>query len=962
MLVLLEMLTSCVPAGKDDLSEGFQNPPASARPFVWWHWMSGNITRAGITADLEAMAESGIGGAWIFNLGESHGCEVPPGPIDYMSDEWMEMVKFAVSEAQRLGLTLGMENCAGWATMGGPWIKPEHGSQRIVSTTVKIDGGQRIVKKLVQPETKLSYYRDIAVLAYPTITNEAYRVQEWQSKSAQRGWRLGQDPDLSTCPPDAAIALKGIVDVSEHVSEDGTLTWNAPKGSWTILRLGHTPMGTQNFPAVESGRGLEVDKLNRAAVDAHWQNGIKPILDHLGPMSGQVFNDILVDSYEAGMNHWTSGMRQEFKKRRGYDPMPYFPALTGRLIEDGPTTDRFLWDIRRTVSELYTENFYGYVADLCHENGMKFSTEPYYGMYEFLAIAAKADLPMGEFWVGGDHNSDLKLASSVAHINGGNLAGAEAYTAKPYAGKWQNYPAKHKALGDFAFTEGINRFVLHAFVHQPFGEDVVPGMTFGQWGSHFDRNTTWFKPGKAWVQYITRSQYLLQYGDFAADVLCFAGEATPNGGVNRKDIKEAGFDYDACGTDIFANLKVDKGDIVLPSGRRYRLLVMHDTPFQSPQVVSKLGELVAAGASVLSSKPKHSPTLTGFPDSEKEVLTIADQVWGNCDGISVKSNSYGKGQLFDGLSPADVLAELNVSPAVKLPEGLAWIHRRTDDTDIFFVSNQSDKTVHAIVGFLAAGRKPEFFDAEQGTVTDAPGWTVEGDYTRVPLKLEPEKSVFVVFHHSAKPASGKISKIEVAGLPDPMDLNGPWDVRFQEKRGAPGEACFDKLISLTEHENPGIKYFSGSATYKIEFNLSRDFLKKDQQVWLDLGDVAVIAEVRVNGMDVGTLWHKPFKKEVSEALQSGSNTLEIDVTNLWINRLIGDEQYPNDCKYSDVDMGWYTNRALTAWPDWLSSGKERPVKERVTFTSWKHWDKDDKLQPSGLIGPVTLRCANLVPL
>ena len=962
MLVLLEMLTSCVPAGKDDLSEGFQNPPASARPFVWWHWMSGNITRAGITADLEAMAESGIGGAWIFNLGESHGCEVPPGPIDYMSDEWMEMVKFAVSEAQRLGLTLGMENCAGWATMGGPWIKPEHGSQRIVSTTVKIDGGQRIVKKLVQPETKLSYYRDIAVLAYPTITNEAYRVQEWQSKSAQRGWRLGQDPDLSTCPPDAAIALKGIVDVSEHVSEDGTLTWNAPKGSWTILRLGHTPMGTQNFPAVESGRGLEVDKLNRAAVDAHWQNGIKPILDHLGPMSGQVFNDILVDSYEAGMNHWTSGMRQEFKKRRGYDTMPYFPALTGRLIEDGPTTDRFLWDIRRTVSELYTENFYGYVADLCHENGMKFSTEPYYGMYEFLAIAAKADLPMGEFWVGGDHNSDLKLASSVAHINGGNLAGAEAYTAKPYAGKWQNYPAKHKALGDFAFTEGINRFVLHAFVHQPFGEDVVPGMTFGQWGSHFDRNTTWFKPGKAWVQYITRSQYLLQYGDFAADVLCFAGEATPNGGVNRKDIKEAGFDYDACGTDIFANLKVDKGDIVLPSGRRYRLLVMHDTPFQSPQVVSKLGELVAAGASVLSSKPKHSPTLTGFPDSEKEVLTIADQVWGNCDGISVKSNSYGKGQLFDGLSPADVLAELNVSPAVKLPEGLAWIHRRTDDTDIFFVSNQSDKTVHAIVGFLAAGRKPEFFDAEQGTVTDAPGWTVEGDYTRVPLKLEPEKSVFVVFHHSAKPASGKISKIEVAGLPDPMDLNGPWDVRFQEKRGAPGEACFDKLISLTEHENPGIKYFSGSATYKIEFNLSRDFLKKDQQVWLDLGDVAVIAEVRVNGMDVGTLWHKPFKKEVSEALQSGSNTLEIDVTNLWINRLIGDEQYPNDCKYSDVDMGWYTNRALTAWPDWLSSGKERPVKERVTFTSWKHWDKDDKLQPSGLIGPVTLRCANLVPL
>ena len=1001
LLIVLLIAGGCATETHDSrLTAGFNNPPDSARPFVWWHWMSGNINREGITADLEAMSESGIGGAWIFNLGESHGCEVPPGPVEYMSDEWLEMVKFAVSEAQRLGLTLGMENCAGWATMGGPWIRPEHGSQRIVSTTVRIEGGKRIVMNLDQPESKLNYYRDIAVLAYPTVKNEAYRVNEWQSKSAQRGWRLGQQPDLSTCPTDAAIALHGMVDVSKYISIDGTLTWDVPKGSWTVLRLGHTPMGTQNFPAAESGRGLEVDKLNRAAVDAHWQNGIKPILDRLGSMSGQVFNDILVDSYEAGMNHWTAGMREEFKKRRGYDPMPYFPALTGRLVEDGPITERFLWDYRRTVSELFTENFYGYVADLCHENGMKFSTEPYYGPYEFLAIAAKADLPMGEFWVGGDHDSDLKLASSVAHINGGNLAGAEAYTAMPYAGKWQNYPAMHKALGDFAFTEGINRFVLHAFTHQPFDKDVVPGMTFGQWGSHFDRNTTWFKPGKAWIDYLNRSQYLLQYGDFAADVLCFAGEATPNGGVNRKDIKDAGFDYDACGTDIFAKLIVDDGDIVLPCGRRYHLLVMPDTPFQSPHIVRKVRDLVAAGATVLSSKPKHSPTLTGFPASEKEVLTIAEQVWGHCDGISVKSNRHGKGQVFDGVSPVDVLDKLKVSPAVNLPEGLAWIHRRTDDTDIFFISNQSGKTVCEIAGFRTAGRKPEFFDAEQGTITGVHGWTVEGEYTRVPLTLEPEKSVFVVFRHSAKPASdpyvslddpgaecldfdasnsaclrawnngthtlrrasGKTSKIEVAGLPEPLNLNGPWDIRFQEKRGTPGKARFDKLISWTEHKNPGIKYFSGTASYRINFNLPEDFRKKNQQVWLDLGDVAVIAEVRLNGKNLGVLWHKPFKKEISEALQSGTNKLEIDITNLWINRLIGDEQYPADCKYNEADMYWYINRALTAWPEWLTSGKERPVKERVTFTTWKHWNKDDKLQPSGLIGPVTLRCAKLVPL
>ena len=571
MLVFLGMLTSCVPAGKDELTEGFLNPLPQARPHAYWFWMSGNITRDGITADLEAMAESGIGGALIFNTGESHGTEVPPGPVDYMSDEWLDLFKFAVTEADRLGLTLGANNCAGWSAMGGPWVKPEHGSQRFVSTAVKIDGGKRIVTKLAQPETLLNYYRDIAVIAYPTVKNEAYRVDQWINKAAQQGWRLGQQPDLSTCPADAAIALKGIVDVSKYVSEDGTLTWNVPKGSWTILRLGHTPMGSQNSPAAEAGRGLEVDKLNRAAVDTQWQHGIKPILDSLGPLAGEVFETLHVDSYEAGMNQWTSGMRQEFKKRRGYDLMPYFPALTGRLVKDGPTTERFLWDYRQTVSELFTENFYGYVADLCHENGMKFSTEPYYGPFEFLAVAAKADLPMGEFWVGGDGFPFLKLASSIAHVNGGNLAGAEAFTGQPNVGRWQNYPGKHRVLGDLVWTEGINRLVFHAFVHQPFSSDIVPGMTFGQWGSHFDRNVTWLKAGKEWIQYISRSQYLLQYGEFAADVLCFEGEASPNGMVIRKDIKDAGFDYDACGTDIFAKLKTDKGDIVLLCWRRYRL-------------------------------------------------------------------------------------------------------------------------------------------------------------------------------------------------------------------------------------------------------------------------------------------------------------------------------------------------------------------------------------------------------
>ena len=982
------------------LESGFYNPPAQARPYAWWHWMNGNVTRQGITADLEAMAETGIGGAWIFNIGGSHGCNIPAGPVDYMSDEWLDLVKFAAGEADRLGLKLGFHNCAGWGTMAGPWIKPEQATQHLVSTVVKVDGGKGIVVKLAQPETKLDYYRDIAVFAYPTVKNEKYRVHQWQPKAVQRGGRMGRQPDLRPCPADAAIALDGIVDVSEHLSKDGTLTWNPPKGSWTILRLGHTPSGTPNHPSPDSGRGLEVDKLSRQGVDVHWQKGIKPLLDHLGPLAGKTFNNILIDSYEAGLNHWTPRMREEFKKRRGYDPTPYLLTLTGRLVEDGPTTDRFLWDFRRTVSELFTDNFYGYFADLCHENGMEFSTEPYTSAFEGLAVAAKADLPMGEFWVTRGYSHTLKLAASIAHTNGRNLAGAESFTAKPEVGKWQNYPGKMKSVGDFVWAQGINRFVLHAFVHQPFADDKVPGMTFGQWGSHLDRNVTWFKPGSAWTRYITRSQYLLQHGNFGADVLAFAGEASPNGAAGVKGLKQAGYDFDSCGTDIFAKLKVDNGDVVLPCGKRYRLLVMPNTPFQAPHIARKVRDLVAAGAAVLSPKPKHSPTLTGFPSSQKDVLAIADKVWGNCDGKTATSNRYGKGTVFSGISAVEVLAQLKIAPAVQLPAGTQWLHRTAPGEDVFYISNPSDKTIDMIAGFRAAGRKPEFFDAERDAITDAPGWTVAGKHIRVPINLPPEKSIFVVFRSPDKPevdpyvrAEGPTQKVPdfvvgkqtrlrawdngvhtlyrvsdithnimVTGLPKPLNLSGPWNLSFQPNRGAPEKARFDKLISWPEHSNDGIKYFSGTATNTIKFDLPKKFLKKNQQVWLDLGEVKVIAEVRINGKDLGVLWHKPFRVEVSKALKSGENTLEVDVTNLWINRLIGDEQYPDDCQYNETDMDWFTDRALSRWPEWLTSGKERPVQSRITFTTWKHWNANDPLSPSGLLGPVTLRPARLVTL
>jgi hypothetical protein len=986
---------------KYDLEKGFLNPPPQARPFTFWIWMNGNVTREGITADLEAMARVGIGGVLLFNVAGSHGTDIPAGPIDYLSEAWLDLVKHTASEAGRLGMEMGLHNCAGWATTGGPWIKPEYGMQQMVTAELSLWGNRRVVQKLPHPEVFEGYYNDIAVYAFPRNMDIGYRVHQWEPKTGQRGGRAGRQPDLSPVPEGSAIAADAILELSQYVNEEGVLEWDAPPGSWKILRMGYTAKGNTNHPAAESGRGLEIDKLRRETLDLHWREGIQPVLDHLGPLVGKSFHIIHLDSYEAGLHHWTPGMKEEFEKRRGYDPTPYLLALTGRLIEDPETTERFLWDFRITISDLFTENYYGYLADLCHKSGLHFLTEPYTSCYEGLRVAAKADYPTAEFWVNGGYSFSLRHAASLAHIHGRRYASAEAFTGAPHLARWENHPGSIKKVGDWAWTQGINRFVLHSYPQQPW-IDVVPGMTMGQYGCHFDRNNTWWEPGRAWVKYLQRSQYLLQEGENVADILCYAGDAAPNGGVIRPDIQDSGYDYDACGTDILAELKVDHGDVVLPSGKRYRLLVLPETEFMRPRFARKVKELVLAGATVLGPKPEYTPSLQGFPESEEEVMAIGEEVWGDCDGSNVTSNRFGKGQVFSGISPAGALKIMQIAPQIKFPAHdpeIAWIQRHMENTDLYFLSNQSDRVIHTEAAFRSLGTKPEFWDAVQGQIRDVHGWTVEGEHTRVPLDLMPGESVFIVFRYPGKPgrdpyvsvelpsgnnkdslwypdietakglqlrawengkhivqhASGKRKEIIISEIPDPNVLEGSWRVQFQEGRGAPGEVQFEDLVSWDNHPDTGIRFFSGTAKYSTLFDVPESYMKEDQEIWLDLGDVEVIAEVRINGKEMGPLWNKPYRVEVSEVVRSGSNEMEIHVTNLWVNRLIGDEQYPDDCE-------WGEGKYLTQWPEWFLKGERRPEPSRLTFTTWKHWSKEDNLVPSGLLGPVTLRSSKLIQL
>lgn len=1072
-------------AAQDNLAKGFQNPPDGAKPHTWWHWMNCNVTKEGITADLEAMKEFGLGGAQIFNVSE----QIPVGPVLIMSPEWRALVKHAVSEAGRLGLEICMHNCAGWSNSGGPWVTPEHAMQMVVISETPTKGPTKFAAALPQPQTNRDYYRDIAVLALPTPRDDAKRIPDIKPKAGYEA-RYGQQPALDEYPADAVVQRAAIVDLTSKLGSDGRLTWDVPAGDWTILRIGYTPTGKDNHPSPESGRGLECDKLSRAGLDAHWAGMMGPVIQDVGPLAGKTLNNVLIDSYEVGHQNWTPQFREEFKKRRGYDPLLLLPVLTGRVVDSGEVSERFLWDLRRTIADLFAENYYGYFGELCHKHGLLASIEPYDGPFECLLSGRPADIPMGEFWVGDGESNSCKLAASVAHTYGRKLVGAEAFTANPSRAGWRSYPYSLKAVGDLMYCTGINRYIFHRYAHQPW-LDRFPGMTMGQWGTHFDRTNTWWGPGKAWVQYLTRCQYLLQQGLAVADVCYFAGEAAPNNAPHNPELKAKGYDYDACNADVLLNrMTVKDGRLVLPDGMSYRVLVLPDTPFMTPGLLAKVRELVQQGATVIGPKPAKSPSLADLPDGDAKVQKLAEEVWGNCDGKAVKEHAFGSGRAIAGQTPEEVLGGLKVKPDCEFASAgfkpkMAWIHRVVDSTDVYFVSNQRPRSAEVECTFRVSGKVPELWHADSGTIEVAPVWSERDGRITVPIHFDPAGSLFVVFRPAAagdhvvdvtpskadevelapkieiraaryeavdgaggadvtakvaalvaagetsipannstfgdptynhvkrlrveyalngqvvtrsadenatlelveaaggaaslptyrvtvtKPgqlelqafhpgvyefraASGKTTPVQVPPVPEPVEIGGPWTVRFPPDWGAPASITLDKLISWTEHGEAGVRYFSGTAEYEREFDVPAVLLAPDKALYLDLGDVKYLAEVTLNGHDLGVWWKPPFAAEITDCVQPGPNTLKVRVTNLWVNRLVGDEQLPDDCEWEGVH--------LKRWPQWLLDGQAPRARERFTFTTWKHHTRDSLLPESGLLGPVMLRVAERVTI
>lgn len=1069
LLVVLAMV-----CGADPLEEGFRNPPNSAKPHTWWHWVNDNISKEGITADLEAMKRVGVGGAQIFNVDVG----VPSGSVTFMSDRWREMMVHAVKEANRLGIELCIHNCAGWSSSGGPWVKPEHAMLIVVTRAVQVQGPRRFSERLPQPETRVGFYRDIAVLAFPTPKG-SLRIQNLRGKAAYDRQDGIQPVAEASAPAESIIPHESVLNLTSQMDAEGRLTWDVPKGEWTILRIGYTPTGKDNHPATPEGRGLEVDKLSHEALDAFWNDGMMAtVLRDIGSLAGKTLNNALVDSYEVGSQNWTPHFREEFRRRRGYDLLPFLPVFAGYVVASPEISERFLWDVRQTVSELFVENYYGHFAQLCRRNGLLFSTEPYgNGTFDDLAAGGRANIPMGEFWVGGGARETCKIASSSAHIYGRTIVGAESFTATPEMGRWQNDPYALKMLGDHIFCLGVNRFIFHRYAHQPW-TNVKPGMTMGPWGFHFERTNTWWEQSRAWLKYLARCQYLLQQGRFVADICFYVGEHQPVSAPFRPDLRARGYDYDSLNKEILLRATVRNGRIVLPSGMTYRLLVLPDSRFMTPRVLQKVAELVQAGAVIIGPKPERSPSLSGYPQCDEQLRRLANEVWSDCDGATVKEHRYGKGKVIWGKSVEQVLAEMGVPPDFEGSPGsrLDFIHRVAGGTDIYFVSNQRQRTELVEIIFRVSGKIPELWHPDTGVMEHAPVYRYVGGRTVIPMRLDPVGSVFVVFRKpvrgtthvvsvrapgktgARKPqqlvirravyeavdgaggadvtqrlqqmvrngtlsinvnnttlggdptplhykrlrveytlngkvynivvnenayldvpgsegadtapvydlhitpngkaelltwqagvyelltSTGRVIRLQVSTPVQRVKIEGKWTVHFPKGWGAPEQVVLDRLISWTEHPDPGVRYFSGTARYEKTFRIPARLLTSNRRIYLSLGEVRNLCEVWLNGKYLGILWKPPYRVDITGAARAGENRLEVRVTNLWVNRLIGDEQYPDDRE-------WDGSR-LKTFPQWFLQGKSPPVPQRLTFTTWKHWTKNEPLRPSGLLGEV----------
>ncbi|HEY3322856.1 MAG TPA: glycosyl hydrolase [Planctomycetota bacterium] len=933
------------------MAEHFQSPPPSARPWVFWMWLRVDTSPEAITQDLEEMHAKGIEGAILYDSGfgggglgfaskmvlqgkgyhavptadydGAHIDKIPMAPLETWSPRFRERVRFAAKESGRLGIKLVLT--IGLAGTSGP-IAPEYGQQKLVWSETAVTGPQQFDALLSAPDTEVA-----TTLGSSPATSAGNKPVAAPKKLGRAGTKYANAHSIAVlaAPDKENFSPDEVVDLSGNTDAAGRLRWDVPAGAWKILRFGYAPTGARNV------WGTYTDCMSAEAMDKTWDSTIGVMLREMTPAERKGLYGIEDDSWESGATTWTKRFPEEFKNLRGYDLIRWLPALAGKRMgqSESPGVKR---DFYRTIADLVARNHYGRLGEISRQNGLVTFAEPAgpnTSQLDLMKDCSGVDVAMGEYWHPSVHRPTpprrfmLRAAASANHIYGKRLTPCESLTSLgPF---WEESFFDLKNSADQAFCDGCNLTVIHNWSHSP-SLTAKPGYSYFA-GTLYTRTTTWWEQTPAFNAYLGRCSFLLQQGLFVADALYYRGDAIGQGEQmkSRPALPAEGYDHDNCNLDaLLTRVSVKEGRLVLPDGMGYRILVLPNNASMAPEALAKIAALVEGGATVVGPCPG-GPAGLVTPEQKTKFDALTARLWANAQG----ENQVGTGRVIAGKTPGDVLLEMKLLPDFAftgLSGGgdLDWIHRRTSDTEIYFVASRWDPKEQVSCTFRISGKQPELWDPVTGEIRDAKAFTQKDGCTTVPLEFNPRGSVFVVFRKPIAPNASGTAASNYPKITPHTELSGAWEVSFDPKWGGPEKVAFDSLVDWTKRPEDGIKYYSGTAVYRKQFKLAA-MPAAGQKFLLDLGEVHEEAVVKLNGTDLGVVWTKPARVDITGAARLGANDLEITVVNLWPNRLIGDAGLPPE--------------------------------KRLTETNIRKFTKATPLFPSGLLGPVTLQMAEVLP-
>lgn len=996
------------------LKQGFANPPGAARPKVYWWWLNGYTDTVRMKEELLAMKEAGIGGVDIFEIGARPEGVVPAGPA-FMSDSSLQHIVFAIKEASRLGLEVDLNLSSSW-NAGGSWVTPQYSAKSLYCSKITVHGEKDRGKPgtagrgtpagsnqdLDDQSGQAADVRSIKVkLPFP-------EVPETDSKGRPLLIEFGADGKPVYHQELAVLAIPGdissndayldtarILNLSRFFDpETEELSWKAPEGEWDIYRYVCSSSGeTLKLPSPKS-TGPIIDHFDSNATRFHFMHFINKLQPLLGDFRKTGLKNFYLASFEATGRVWTPSMADAFREINGYELHKFLPWFFDKEVFDPRSAEDFKRDFDLTVSELMINNHYRKGSEIAGRYGLGLISEsggPGPPLHNVPVEAIKAlgalNVPRGEFWMKTHKRHDgtadsidllmlVKEIAAASHIYGKKAAELEAFTSFQH---WQEGPGDMKPIGDRAFCEGMSRPVIHGFSHNPAGTGY-PGIVYGA-GTHYNDKTTWFAKARPFNDYLARISYVFQEASFTADVLYYYGDRTPNFATpkNTRFAVGSGYDYEIVNTEILKKLEVKDGELVLPGGAEFSVLVLGEVTGKIPGVWNKLLELAREGAIITGKKPEKIPG------------ELPADSWTSISGsgFGKEKLNEAKGKILFGAPVPDILKTLDLVPDFDYADKgsqqldyqhasrpfLDYIHYREGDLDFYFVRNTSGEWISRNCSFRQQGKSPELWDPVSGKVVPVTIYEENGKQMDIPLTLPPYGSCFIVFRKKAGNShyqrilspdghppllvytkqgiqflkegvcelTNNSEQVEITSQPQIFPIDGAWRLTFPPGWGAPDSVTFPELISWTAADEEGIKYFSGTGTYHKKFLFTGSTRLPDRQrVYLDLGSVSEVAEVWLNSKPLGISWTPPYRYDVTELIRQGENNLKIEVVNTWSNRIVGDA----------ITGGRFTSTNLTAGSQTnLTSGD----RETIPWT-------ETPLAESGLLGPVRVEVVEAIGL